>query len=113
MSEATQAGPVEHELKCWPEFFEQVMDGRKPFELRKDDRDYRVGDTLYLREWNPKMEGVEGRCAMPIGYTGRAMAGLKVTCRLRNEAYLQPGVVALGLNMDGMLFYEKGRITPC
>lgn len=44
---------VEHELKIDQEHFEAVKDGRKKFEIRKNDRDYHVGDLLVLREYNP------------------------------------------------------------
>lgn len=39
-----------HELKILSEFFEAVTSGRKQFEIRKNDRDYKVGDQLVLRE---------------------------------------------------------------
>lgn len=41
-----------HELKILPEYFEAVTSRRKRFEIRKNDRDYKVGDLLYLRKWN-------------------------------------------------------------
>ena len=44
---------VTHELKCHPEPFQASKRGEKNFEFRKDDRDYRVGDNLHLREWMP------------------------------------------------------------
>ncbi len=44
---------VTHELKCHPEPFQAVKRNEKRFEFRKDDRDYRVGDNLHLREWMP------------------------------------------------------------
>lgn len=41
---------ITHELKTWPEFFEQTRNGRKKFELRRNDRAYQVGDQLLLKE---------------------------------------------------------------
>ena len=40
-----------HELKILPKWFEDVASGKKNFELRKNDRDFHVGDKLILREW--------------------------------------------------------------
>lgn len=42
--------PITHELKIYPEFFSAVCTGVKRAELRKNDCDYRVGDTLHLLE---------------------------------------------------------------
>ena len=42
-----------HELKTWPAFFEQVVTNVKSYELRRNDRPFRVRDELYLREWDP------------------------------------------------------------
>ena len=46
-------GMTIHRIKSWPEFFEPVRTGVKSFELRKNDRDYCVGDHLTLLEWEP------------------------------------------------------------
>ena len=42
-----------HRLKCWPSAFKAVRSGVKTFEFSKNDRDFAVGDTLVLEEWDP------------------------------------------------------------
>ena len=39
-----------HELKLETKYFDDIVSGRKTFELRKNDRDYKVGDLLFLNE---------------------------------------------------------------
>jgi|TARA_R110000823_G_scaffold314446_1_gene443618 hypothetical protein len=43
---------MEHELKILPQYFKEVWNGNKTFELREDDRNYQVGDTLRLLEFD-------------------------------------------------------------
>jgi len=44
-----------HDLKIWPEYFQAILDDRKTFEIRNNDRDYKAWDYLNLREW--QMDG--------------------------------------------------------
>lgn len=53
--------PKLHRLKIQPEYFEAVCDGRKSFEIRKNDRHFRVGDRLILQEYNPETQQYTGR----------------------------------------------------
>lgn len=59
-----------HDLKCWPQYFQGLLDGVKTFEIReRRDRDFSVGDTLLLREWDPTTERYTGRrCERLVGY---------------------------------------------
>lgn len=41
-----------HTLKIQPKYFDAVRNEVKTFELRKNDRDFRVGDFLALNEWD-------------------------------------------------------------
>lgn len=50
----TDARPT-HELKTWPTYFQEIHIGRKNFEVRKNDRQYRQFDVLQLREWDPEV----------------------------------------------------------
>ena len=79
---------MNHQLKILPSYFQLVWDGKKPFELRKDDRGYGIGDVLILNEWS------NGK------YTGRAIRA-KVTCVLRDcEEYgLQDGFCIMGIKI--------------
>lgn len=58
--------------KIWPEYFQQVLDGNKTFELRLNDFSIKKGDTLILKEWNPETETYTGReLKRKIGYVGK------------------------------------------
>jgi hypothetical protein len=50
-----------HHLKTWPPFFEEVDQGKKNFELRKNDRNFQLGDILVLQEWTADTEQYTGR----------------------------------------------------
>ena len=43
-----------HKLKTLNPFFQDVWDGLKDFEVRKNDRDFKVGDRLQLIEHSLK-----------------------------------------------------------
>lgn len=51
----------EIELKSWPKFFQPIIDGIRTHELRRNDRDFKVGDQLNLREYDPKKNEYTGR----------------------------------------------------
>lgn len=55
---------MKHELKCWPEYFHALVLGAKPFEVRKNDRDFKRGDTLVIQEFFP-CEDCEGKGQVP------------------------------------------------
>lgn len=66
----SDSGPREaqvHEIKLGAEFFDDVLKCKKTFEVRKNDRDYRVGDLLLLKEFKNGEE--TGRtCKRRVGY---------------------------------------------
>ena len=110
--------PTEHDLKVWPAFFDPLADGTKPFEARKDDRGFAVGDVLHLREYDPQAFdealqrysrqiagsptddpeawAVAAHLAAEAAYTGRTLRRV-VTYVLRGGPWLAPGYVVLGL----------------
>lgn len=56
-----------HELKIKPEYFADVVSGKKTFEVRKGDRPFKVGDLLALNEFeNQSYTGAS--CLVYIDY---------------------------------------------
>lgn len=58
---------ITHSLKILPQYFQAVTNGSKTFEIRKNDRDFKVGDFIVLREWNGK-EFTGGEITKQITY---------------------------------------------
>ena len=73
-----------HEEKTAPSLFEAAMSGKKLFELRKNDRNYRVGDTLVQKEFKENE------------YTGRELVQ-EITYLLEDYTGLEEGYCILGV----------------
>ncbi|MFB9286716.1 DUF3850 domain-containing protein [Pseudoclavibacter helvolus] len=58
---STPRPPVEHQLKSWTRFFGPIAAGDRVHELRRNDRDFRVGDIMCLLEWDPQLSEATGR----------------------------------------------------
>lgn len=69
-----------HELKILPKWYTDVESGKKNFEIRVNDRDYKVGDTLVLQEYDKG------------NYTGREIT--------RKIQYIYQGNGAYGLSEE-------------
>jgi Domain of unknown function (DUF3850) len=80
---------VIHELKCWPDPFKAILFFNKKHEIRKADRDYKVGDALYLREYDPKT-GV---------YTGATIQALVTYLTPAGEWGLPPDICVMSIVM--------------
>jgi ribosomal protein S17 len=63
---------MKHEKKIWPEHFENVLSGKKTYELRLADWECNAGDTLLLREWDPLTKEYTGRVLeKQVTYVGK------------------------------------------
>jgi hypothetical protein len=87
-----------HDLKTINPFFDEVYSGRKLDEIRFNDRDFRKGDLLMLREYDPILK-----------FTGKFILA-KVTYILTEFEGLTKGYCAMSLRVldKGILF--KGDI---
>ncbi len=47
--------------KVWPKYFDAIIEGKKNFEIRLADFECKEGDTIILKEWNPKNRKYTGR----------------------------------------------------
>lgn len=87
-----------HELKCESRFFTKVSEGKKTFELRKNDRDFQVGDYLALNETD--REGSEDY------YTGNSLIA-RVRYILDDKEYVPEGYVAMGIALARIEYNDK------
>lgn len=104
---------IVHVLKTWPTAFQAMWLGYKAYELRRDDRKYRVGDQVKLLEWEPIHEGpcdwLSDHCMKcnkksgepDVGsYTNRYIsAEISYITRDQDFPGLEEGFVILGLHI--------------
>jgi hypothetical protein len=80
-----------HELKSWPALFEPVYGGHKKFDVRNDDRGFKIGDVLHFREWRQDKKEYTGReIDKRVTYILRNFGLLKGWCCMSLEDYPRP-----------------------
>lgn len=78
-----------HLLKVWDEYIFDIATGRKPFEVRRNDRNFQKGDSLTLEGYDPiKQAYTDKRVEVDVTYileggrfgieTGYVVMGIKV-----------------------------------
>ena len=92
-----------HSVKIEPQHYEAVKNGTKTFEIRKNDRDYRVNDYIALNEYDNEH------------YTGRSLL-CKITYIISDERFCKEGFVTLAIRIHKELFggkreYENEKAT--
>ena len=87
-----------HELKTDPQVYDAVAFGGKSFELRLNDRNFKVGDTLLLRR--TEYSGIEMNAGMPLEFSGKESVW-EVTHILHGPIYgLNSGWVIMSIVPD-------------
>lgn len=84
-----------HKLKTLPEYFEKVAAGEKPWELRKNDRNFQVHDLLILQEWDREK-----------GYTNREMRALIVYIFKGGKYGLEKGYCILSIEKTTDVYFN-------
>lgn len=92
-----------HDLKTWPDPFRALVAGEKTFEVRWNDRDYQVGDTLHLREFDPA-----------TGLYSGEVTDRRVTYILSGGQFgIEDGFVVMGVKSLRDVNAEKIHILVC
>ena len=75
-----------HQLECEAQHFEDIINNLKGFEVRKNDRDYKVNDFIGLNELTPDNKSYTERWTL-----------VKISYIFSNTDFLKDGYVILGL----------------
>ena len=58
-----------HSIKCLPIYYQALISNRKRFEVRKNDRNFQLGDLLHIQEYFPEKKEYSGRsCLVRVDY---------------------------------------------
>jgi len=71
-----------HKLKILPKFFQAIYNRDKMFEIRRNDREFKVGDGIFFMEWDEEKQM----------YTGRQL-GAEITYIINDSEYCKEGYV--------------------
>lgn len=96
-----------HDLKSWPRFFRPIVNGVRTHELRRNDRDFQVGDILLLREWDPDTAEYTGAsCEAVIS----SITSQDVPCAVSDEG-LSPDFCIMSVQLLNVTRLETADLT--
>jgi hypothetical protein len=82
-----------HHLKSWPQYFGPIKEGRRTHELRRNDRNFKVGDFIVLEEFDPVAQKYTGEnCEVEI----TSITSASQPCAISSEA-LDPAFCILSI----------------
>ncbi len=85
-----------HAVKCHPDYFSDLLSGKKKFEVRKNDRPFKEKDILAVNKYlPPDEENPDGRYADGSHFTDYIIFGIEYI--LNDPEYCKEGYVILGL----------------
>ena len=85
-----------HELKLSTNYFPDVISGKKSFEVRKNDRPFKVGDLLALNEYDTKAKCYTGNsCLVYVDYI------------LDDKNYCKEGYVVMSIKPCAVYRYNR------
>lgn len=94
-----------HELKIKKEYYKEVALGHKTFELRKNDRDYQVGDLIKFTDALFDRENINDKNMVEEYYPSPSETLFKIT-------YVLKDVPEYGLDKDYCILGIK-RVEIC
>lgn len=86
MKENTRSKFKVHNLKIKPKYFNDVVKGLKTFEVRYNDRNFKVGDIIVLEEFDNR------------GYTGKYL-NCEITYVMDDMEFMKENYVVLGIRL--------------
>jgi len=98
-----------HQLKTWPTHFQDLIERKKTFEIRKNDRDFQVGNLLELLEWQPIFKG---SMESPFEIVGGSFTGRNLTVEVTHilsapEFGVDENVVILSIKFQDTLKFKE------
>lgn len=103
-----------HKIKTWTPYFQDIIDGKKPFEIRLNDRDYQVGDEIHHIEWNSDVQKETGRaCWATITYMIKGgVFGIPDThCLFAQHTTLQTDFTRDFVGLDNMIRQYEDKLS--
>lgn len=77
-----------HSLKIEHGYFEAVLNGKKTYEIRRNDRGFKLGELLRLRELDAECNGYTGRFALA-----------EITHITSDKRFCKEGYVVMGIKL--------------